>query len=363
MKTFLIKFFLFSSIFFVLNLLPNLFLSPYYGNQVYSEKYSYYKCNQGTFNTLILGSSRLYRQFNPKIFDSVLKEYQTSSFNIAAPATYNPEVYYLYEKLLEKTEPNRIKYAIIELQTLRNINSENLNTTRNYYWHNLKYLNFSIKYILTSNHQFGQKKKELIKKYLLSYFYKTLNIFYEYKTLADRKSNINKMLIGENRDGFYPLSEHMNDLGGNNDYKKRLTTFIGDTTVLEEMCLNVKKAFSLTSNEKYFNEVHFKKLNHLIKKSNKKGVHLVFIIPPRSVSYNELLAIKEKISRNHIIEIANPEKYPNLYKVEYSFDGGHLNKKGADLFSEYIARELLNNVFKMDCMRSGGTTICCNHLK
>lgn len=339
MKKFFLNIFLFSAIFFILNQLPNLFLSPYYGKELYLKKYEYFINNQDNFNTVILGSSQSYRQINPEILDGLLKDYQTSTFNLAAEAIFNPEVYYLYEKLLETIETNSLKYAFIELRLLEDMRSNSLNQSWNYYWHNLEYLNFSINYTLASNRPLWEKIK-VIKKYIICYVNKIIN---GYKALVCNKSNENGLYYG--KDGFYSLNEEMSDIGGNNYLRKILASFLKDTTVLEKKVSRANRVFSVKNNEQFINEVHLIKLIDLIEKSKQKGVHLIFVIPPRGV-YNELLAIKEKLPSNHIIEIANPQKYPELYQVEFTFDKWHVNKKGADLYTKYIANELIKNVFK-----------------
>lgn len=60
-------------------------------------------------------------------------------------------------------------------------------------------------------------------------------------------------------------------------------------------------------------------------------------------NYNELLSIKKRLPGNHIVEIANPKKYPELYKDELSFDVGHLSCEGANVFTEYVADEFKKN--------------------
>lgn len=300
--------------------------------------------NQNKYNTVILGSSRPCRGINPQILDDSLKDFQTSTFNLASPATHNPEVYYLYEKLLGSIEPNRLKYAFIELQSLHPIANENLRTIRNYYWHNLKYLHFSFKYIFKSNIPFSSKLN-LIKSYIISYVYKSV---YGYKALVNNNLKQYKLLLGINKDGFCTLDELAKENGGNNIFRKRSISFQEDTTLLEERISIAHQAFAVKNYKPFINEVHLKKLNRLIKISQQKGVHLIFIIPPRRDEvniYNELLAIKERLPSHHIIEIANPKKYPQLYQVEFTFDIGHFNRKGAKLYSKYLANELLKNIF------------------
>jgi hypothetical protein len=48
----------------------------------------------------------------------------------------------------------------------------------------------------------------------------------------------------------------------------------------------------------------------------------------------------EQLPCEHIVTAANPFKYPKLYDVDYSFDVGHFNTRGASLFTQYLAGEL-----------------------
>ena len=342
MKQFITNILIFCMLFFIINLLPNIFLDPYYGNDLYSMKYQYFINHKKNFNTIIFGSSRLYRHINPAVLDDLLSDYHTSTFNLAAPAIFNPEIYFLFEKLIETIKSNSLKYAIVELQPLLDIERKNLNTIRNFYWLNLDYLNFAVRYAFDSDYSI-LRKCELSGKYLLSYFCKIVNYIYGYKRLALEKLNTKQsLLMGINNDGFYSLDDQMEDIGGNNGYRQRLMRFINDTSVLYERLNIANKAFTNRQNNRFVNDVHLEKLLDLIEKSKRKGIHLILIIPPRLNDYNELLAIRDKIPEQHFIELANPEKFPGLYRVNFSFDHGHLNKRGADALTNYFAEQLID---------------------
>ncbi|MBN2893184.1 MAG: hypothetical protein JXL97_15040, partial [Bacteroidales bacterium] len=222
--------------------------------------------------------------------------------------------------------------AFIELQPLNQIAEENINTTRNNYWINLKFLIFSYKYIFNANYQNNQKY--MIKAYTKSFISKLFDI--EKYKYALMQVNSDTSIIG--KQGYYSLNKQMNDIGDENGLSKRLTTFLKDTTVLQE---RIKLSINnLQFYEHYLNEVHLHEIEKLIEKSKEKGIHLFFIIPPKLSDYKELRAIKEFLPKENIIDISDANDYPNLYKTEYTFDIGHLNEKGANLFTEYLADEI-----------------------
>ena len=338
MKKFLVNLLFFVCLYLGINKLISLFVSPYHGNPFYLEKYNYFAQHQDDYNTLILGSSRVYRHIKPNYLDELLKDYETSTFNLAAPSTFNPEAYYLYEKLLNVLEKDRIKYVFLELQSLDPISRSNINTRRNYYWHNWKYLNFAINYTLNSNMSLNEKT-QFISVYSISYLVNKTRVIYDDVFFQTRNF---KEYIENNQDGFYAVDRQMADSKNNNMLKDRMRYFLENTHLLKSRIEITNQSFSKQNNQDFLNKAHLNKINYLIKKSKEKNIHLVFIIPPRLPEYDGLIAIKEKLPKTHIIEIANPEKYPELYQIDYSFDIGHLNSEGAKIFTKYLADEFID---------------------
>lgn len=222
-----------------------------------------------------MGSSRLYRHLNPMIFDNKLKQYEISTFNLAAPGTFNPEIYYLLERFIETNKNKNLKHVLVELQSLNQILRKNLKTTRNYYWHSLKSISYSIKTISCTNLELKTKIK-VIAKYIISYIYKKI---YSYKGVVSKKKNQNLSSIGKNKDGFYSLNDEMNDNGGSSELRERFTKFHHDREPLKQRLLFAKLAFSSKNVRQNINTPHLKKLIDLINKAKEKGAHIIYIIP------------------------------------------------------------------------------------
>jgi hypothetical protein len=139
--------------------------------------------------------------------------------------------------------------------------------------------------------------------------------------------------------GYFPLEKELELTGAHNQFKDRRSRFQSDTSIL-----NKRKQISAKNNEikydKYLNRTHLDLLNEIITESKRKGMHVFFLISPRLRNYKEIHALANHLPDNNIIDISSVEDYPELYKVSNSFDGVHLNEKGAELYTTYIAEVL-----------------------
>lgn len=331
MKQF-IKRVLFFFAFFLLILITKKQITPYYlGDKVFNAKYEDYSRDEEQFNSVIFGSSRLYRHVNTLLLDSLLSDYNFSTYNFANWGTYNPESYFLYDNFLNSIDSGKIKIAFLELQQLHPYSNDNCRTTKASYWNTLKYLFFSIEYINHSNYIY-EKKQELYKNYLKSYFFGLHDFLFLENILPSKKIKE----IGEN--GFYPLEKAMNEHGVNNKYKKRWDEFHSDTLELENR-IKAAKIDAETISPKALNKHHLKFLNSLITKSEQKGIHLIFVLSPRlkKDQYSELIPLSYALPQENIIQLYSYSRYNKFYLSDYSFDVGHLNTKGANLFTEHLA--------------------------
>jgi len=120
--------------------LMNTALPYYWGNPGYAAKMDFLGKQRDSFNVFFIGSSRIYRQAMPLVFDAHTQS-KTRSFNLGYRATFNPESYYLVENFIKEkaVQPTSI---LIELQPFVPIADRNLYTVRSNYF--LDYSYFSL---------------------------------------------------------------------------------------------------------------------------------------------------------------------------------------------------------------------------
>jgi hypothetical protein len=85
-----------------------------------SQKFRFFAAHKDEFDTLFIGSSRIYFQISPAVFDRVTHErgLPTHSFNFGIGGMYLPESAYLLEQILN-LKPRNLKWVFIEYDELQ----------------------------------------------------------------------------------------------------------------------------------------------------------------------------------------------------------------------------------------------------
>jgi hypothetical protein len=342
MKSFVKRLFFFFLVFVAFSLVISFFTPYHWGNPWFSSKIQFLEKNHITeYNTFFFGSSRVYRQIDPAVFDSTfnsISKEKISSFNLGAPATFNPQSYYLFENFLNSELSKNSKYCFIELMEVDLLSDNLMHEERTSYWQNYSDILFVGKSIY-SNKQLGLKNK--IKSginYSVSYVENILH-FGHFGNQIINSSYYDDKYIGTHRDGFFPLEydyETTKDKKVKKHLYERKQSIIEKPELIENRKINIANSYNNISNN--FDKINLDRILELIQKSNQKGVQLIFILSPRNGN-QQLLNLSHQIPEENIIDMSNPHNYDLLYSYENSFDIGHLNSKGAMLYSKMLGIE------------------------
>ena len=84
------------------------------------------------------------------------------------------------------------------------------------------------------------------------------------------------------------------------------------------------------------------KCRRLIDRGEKQQCQVVFVLSPRLVSpqLEIVYPVFEQLPSANKIDMSDPKKYPEFYDLAYSFDPGHLNEKGAVIFTKAFGVEV-----------------------
>jgi len=190
----------------------------YWGNSGFATKMAYLKESGLRYDTLLVGSSRIFRQADPSIFDAATGRL-TNTFNLGVSATYNPEIYYLYEHLLDDDISSDVKFVLMELQSLNRIASRNVATRAAIYSVDRKTCRFAVS-TLSEVEVRPAKRAEAVGRYRMSYLQRFFKIHILREILEFRFSPARSdIVLGPNRDGFYALELQVEDAPGRSQAK------------------------------------------------------------------------------------------------------------------------------------------------
>lgn len=304
------------------------YANPYRFNEIFNLKYQYYREHKENYNTLFIGSSRTYRHINPQILDSVLQPYSIRSFNFGAPATFNPEALFLCESLLQQTRTGGpLKYIFLELTEFTEIADENSIAPRSYYYLDEAYLQLVSDYLSYRTDLDFLSRYKFMLPFVKGYVINGVRLYYP------EGPDVPGYHLGKYKDGFYPLDV---DLAINNSVElaTRKRALDRDTNAIANAYVKNASPIDTPNNE----GLSF--LDWMMEKAESKNVRLFFIVPPRINNQRRFSDTDIPEFRERIIDMSSYNDYRELYLYKYSFDYGHLNSRGADIFSLLLADKI-----------------------
>lgn len=346
MNLFLKKIFLFSLIYLGLCRIISICVPYHWGNPWHSVKISYLENNkpQG-FNTYFFGSSRVYRQINPALFDSLTHQFtgeEIRSFNLGAPGTFVPQSYYLYERFLDSELSIGVKYCFLELGNIGAIKADQMHQEPTNYWLGFSNLRFVLRSIFLDNSQTTAHKMTQSSRYLVSYLENVLHLGH-FGQQIKTANYYDEAYLGPFYNGFLPLEYELKTAqypAPKEVISSRRRNFEKAPEGLEVRKNLVHQAYNDHSNT-FYDKVNEQRLLALIEKSRKKGIELIiiFISHNPQENYKTLINLSRKLPEANVINMTHPAKYPDFFESENAFDIGHLNSKGSGLFTTHLAKE------------------------
>ena len=347
MKNFLRKIFLIVVITLGLSLAVKVLLPlPYYwGNPWFKAKIEFLGNNSidELPNTFFFGSSRVYRQIDPSIYDNTfsnLSEHPVRSFNLGAPATFCPQTYYLFENFIDTKEASNAKFIFMELMDIDLINKDLLHQDRTIYWQNHSDFFFVLNSVYTNDNVSFIRKIGYTYRYGISVIENAFNVGF-YCHIIVKKDLNREEYLGKNKNGYYPLQE---ELSFSTEQTIKENLMLRESSLTDDtISLAINRAFSIqnfTAANIGVDQVHLERIRKLIQMSDNLDIELIFIISPRTSSPG-LVALYNSIDPQHKLELSNASVYPQLYLMENTFDIDHLNTQGSELYTKILARQVM----------------------
>jgi hypothetical protein len=305
-----------------------------------SQKFRFFAAHKEEFDTLFLGSSRVYFQISPAIFDRVTRErgLPTHSFNFGIGGMYLPETSYLLEQILS-LKPRNLKWVFIEYDELQTKWSpENQTSRRALYWVDLKRVSLLLRKLTDSGTNSIRlpnpaKLRDVVLRQKDEKDTRSLLAFYgtqfekNYTNVARAADVLEHFLsrdtkerraryLGVASDGYVSRPNRMS-LHRVAAYERELAAAMAQTDA-HPLSPYAEDAYRQCAQE-----------------VRKIGALPIFLITPSTTQIN--LATESAGLTGVVMAFNNPRNYPSLYRSSVRRDAQHLTKSGAEEFTRIVA--------------------------
>ena len=316
---------------------------PFPEIEAISQKLRFFAAHKDEFDTLFIGSSRIYFQVSPAVFDDVTRGNgnPTHSFNFGIGGMHLPESAYVLEQVL-KTKPRHLRWVFMELGELQIRWPHQVEGSRRaLYWHDWRRTALVLRKILDAGTRpiwlpNVKKLRDVILTRKAHADTRTQLIFHAAqfeKSLANiaRASDIADYFL------WRQMNKHSADyLGPSGDgYVARAGGMSATQTAAYERAL----ALVMTQNGgRCISPYTAEACRQSAEKIRGIGAVPILLLPP-SVTRLKADCSSSTQSLGIVMAFNDPRAYPNLYRSGVRRDEEHMTKTGAEEFTRLMAAD------------------------
>ena len=305
-----------------------------------SQKFRFFAAHKDEFDTLFIGSSRVYFQISPATFDRVTREsgMPTHSFNFGIGGMYMPETAYLLEQILN-LKPRNLKWVFIEYDELQTKwPSENQSSRRALYWADWKRVSLLLRKLTDAGTDplwlpHPAKLRDIVLGHNDEKNTRSLLTFYagqlekNYTNVARAADVLQHFL---DRD---TIEHRASYLGVASDgYITRPNRMSPEQVAEYERGLAAATAQTDPHPLSPYAEEGYRRCAQEVRKIGAKSI---FLITPSTTQIN--VATENAGLTSVVMAFNNPRTYPSLYRSEAHRDVQHLTTSGAEEFTRILA--------------------------
>ena len=316
-----------------------------------SQKFRFFAAHKDEFDTLFIGSSRVYFQISPAIFDRVTREsgLPTHSFNFGIGGMYLPESAYLLEQILN-LKPRKLRWIFIEYDELQTKWSpENQTSRRALYWADWKRVSLLLRKLSDAGNDplwlpnpaklrdiVLRRKDEKNTRSLLTFYAAQFEKNY---TNVARAADVLNYFLGRDTN-----ERRASYLGSASDgYVTKLNRISPSQAAAYERGLAAAMAQSGTRSLSPYAVEAYRQCAQEVRNI---GAAPIFLITPNTTQIN--VAAESTGLTGVVMAYNDPRTYPSLYRSSVRRDGQHLTKAGAEEFTRIVAANFV------ELTRAGG---------
>jgi len=295
-----------------------------------AAKLEFFTQHKDEFDTVIIGTSRLYYSISPELFDRTTREegISTRTFNFGIDAMHPPENFYVLEQIL-KTKPRNLKWVVLEMGDIQTKWDAILGTQRAVYWHDWP-------------RTVSTLKKALNPRGGAPWYIRASRLWLARRDLASNLTLFGKQFANAGRAAdFFPdaarerMSEAASELGPHGDGYR----LAGDPMTPERAAIFQKKLAQEVAEprQKILDPATESAYRQAAAKIRQIGATPLFVVTP--VTSQIAVRFAQTPPPAPLLSFNDFKKYPELYDTKVRIDDGHLTNEGAREFTRLLAHE------------------------
>lgn len=293
---------------------------------VISDKLDYLQAHRGEIDTVFIGSSRVYRAFDPALFDRefAARGGSSRSFNFGVDGVRPPETFYVLREVLKLRLP--LRRVLIELGPMNpKVNAANAGTARYLHWHDVRHTLLVLRHIASSEERFAVRWEQ-VSIHVGSFFSRLTSYGRGPDLLGTKLRGPQKMrevpVPWRERAGFDPQTSPRLE-GTRRTYYDAAVAYIGEHGLARSAVPPLLGAA----------------LRALVAEVRAAGAEPVFVISPTVLVRENLADLAAAGIDAPLIAFTDPKRHPPVFRAENHCDEEHLNATGASEFSRVLAEE------------------------
>jgi hypothetical protein len=300
-----------------------------------SPKMQFFAAHKDEFDTIFVGSSRIYSGISPSTFDQIMASAGSPShaFNFGVNGMYPPETFYVLEQILS-LKPRKLKRVFVEMDDVQVTWLPDEQTSqRVLYWHDWKRTGVILQKMLNLDvHEHWTRKLRTVRRWRgtillhLALFAKNFSNFGRALDLAESLVGDNQIEFGElgpKLDGYFPQAARISG--------EKLADFE------QELARQQAAQIGTVALDHYADQAY----RHFAHQIRSAGATPVFVVPP---IYPQRPSTFRGPSPGLLLAYNNSTLYSDLYRPEARNNEGHLNSTGAEKFTRLLAEDFLRNM-------------------
>jgi hypothetical protein len=304
-------------------------------------KVEHFAVHHDDYDTLFLGSSHIYYQIVPALFDPLAASegLPTHSFNAGVAGLHPPEDAFYLDCLL-RPPPKHLRWVFVELGSVRTpLDRATTGTARSVYWHDCLRLWVLLKRALYVEPE-GKKRPwmQTLERRLGPWgdWIEHFSLFLQNETNLGRGSVLTARLIDGAPRPPDPHDALGTDLAGwiATGMRDFATDHDREVAAYEKL---VAERRMQPSRRDLSDPVSQQALEDMIANIEKLGATPVLVVPPTPYK-SHFFPSPERARKSIVLDFSDVIRFPELYETRHRLDVDHLNTAGAEIFTRLFVR-------------------------